>query len=190
MYKGVEHSDSEDSEKSDTSDSEYLSDEEHRPKSSAHDDKDKAERKRPKATTQGENKEGVTGTGDKATPEPLLKDKQGSNGPDRDPQDKPKSQAPTDKPKAPEEGRAAAPSSLADQDSDSERELVIDLGDEHGGRDRKRARRETGASAAKTMKEPTATKLEGEAFDISAVISAAYVTYFIVSRCFNAMGSL
>ncbi|XP_071750753.2 MYND-type zinc finger-containing chromatin reader ZMYND8-like isoform X1 [Centroberyx gerrardi] len=171
VYKGVEHSDSEDSEKSDSSDSEYLSDEEHRPKSSAQDDKDKAERKRPKATTQGENKEGVTGTGDKATPEPVLKDKQGSNGPDREPQDKPKtpqSQPLTDKPKAPEEGRAAAASSLPEQDSDSERELVIDLGDEHGNRDRKRARREPGAPAVKTS---TAPKLEGK-FPSSAIAAS------------------
>lgn len=169
VYKGVDHSDSEDSEKSDSSDSEYLSDEEHKPKSSAHDDKDKAERKRPKASTEGENKEGVTGTADKATPELLLKDKQGSNGPDRDLQDKPRtpqSQPLTDKPKAPEEGRAAAATSVAEQDSDSERELVIDLGDEHGGRDSKRARREPGASAAKTPKESNVVKLEGEAFDM------------------------
>uniref|UniRef100_A0A8P4KBC5 Protein kinase C-binding protein 1 n=1 Tax=Dicentrarchus labrax TaxID=13489 RepID=A0A8P4KBC5_DICLA len=135
VYKGVDHSDSEDSDKSDSSDSEYLSDEEHKPKSTAQDDKDKAERKRPKASTDGEIKEGVTGTSDKATPEPLLKEKQGSNGPDRDLQDKPRtpqSQPLTDKPKAPEEGRAAAATSVAEQDSDSERELVIDLGDEHG----------------------------------------------------------
>uniref|UniRef100_A0A665TFW9 Protein kinase C-binding protein 1-like n=1 Tax=Echeneis naucrates TaxID=173247 RepID=A0A665TFW9_ECHNA len=157
VYKGVEHSDSEDSEKSDSSDSEYLSDEEHKPKSSAQDDKDKAEKKRLKASTDRENKEGGTGTGDKATSEPPLKEKQGTNGPDRDLQDKPRtpqSQTLMDKPKAPEEGRTAAAAAPAtEQDSDSERELVIDLGDEHGGRDSKRARREPGASAPKTVKE-------------------------------------
>ena len=162
----MEHSDSEDSEKSDSSDSEYLSDEEHKPKSgSAHDDKDKAERKRPKAAAQGDTKEGGSGTGDKPTPEPPLRDKQGSNGPEREIQDKhrpPLAQAPTDKPKATEEGKAAAPSALAEQDSDSERELVIDLGDEHGGRDRKRARKEPGAPAPKTLKESPSAKLEGE----------------------------
>ncbi|XP_039657086.1 protein kinase C-binding protein 1-like isoform X2 [Perca fluviatilis] len=166
VYKGVDHSDSEDSEKSDSSDSEYLSDEEHKPKSSAQDDKEKAERKRPKASAEEENKEGVTGTADKANPEPLLKDKQGSIGPDRDLQDKPRmpqSQPLADnKPKAPEEGRAATATSAAEQDSDSERELVIDLGDEHGGRDSKRAKREPGASAAKTLKEPNVAKLEGK----------------------------
>uniref|UniRef100_A0A8C7FU90 Protein kinase C binding protein 1, like n=1 Tax=Oncorhynchus kisutch TaxID=8019 RepID=A0A8C7FU90_ONCKI len=161
VYKGVEHSDSEDSEKSDSSDSEYLSDEEHRQKSADHDDKDKAEResrKRPKASTQGEDKEAVTETRDKKNSDALLKDRQGINGPERDSQEKPRTpqtQPPTDMPKAPEEGRAGAPRTLAgpDQDSDSERELVIDLGDEQGGRDRK-ARREPGAVVAKATKEP------------------------------------
>uniref|UniRef100_A0AAQ6A8R4 Protein kinase C binding protein 1, like n=1 Tax=Amphiprion ocellaris TaxID=80972 RepID=A0AAQ6A8R4_AMPOC len=117
VYKEVDHSDSEDSEKSDSSDSEYLSDEEHKPKSNAQDNKDKAERKRPKTSTEGEKKEGVAGTGDKDKPKT------------------PQSQPLTDKPKAPEEGRTAAATSATEQDSDSERELVIDLGDEHGARD-------------------------------------------------------
>uniref|UniRef100_A0A8C3A4F8 Protein kinase C binding protein 1, like n=1 Tax=Cyclopterus lumpus TaxID=8103 RepID=A0A8C3A4F8_CYCLU len=159
VYKGVDHSDSDDSEKSDSSDSEYLSDEEHKPKSSVQDDQDKADRKRPKANADGENKEGVPGKADKPTPELL----QGASGPERGLQDKPRTpqlQPLADKPKAQDEGRAAAAAaaaatSAAEQDSDSERELVIDLGDEHGGRDSKRARREPpGASAAKTLKEP------------------------------------
>ncbi|XP_035014574.1 protein kinase C-binding protein 1 isoform X5 [Hippoglossus stenolepis] len=165
VYKGVDHSDSEDSEKSDSSDSEYLSDEEHKPKISTQDDKDKAEKKRPKASTDRENKEGGTGPGDKVTIESLLKEKQGTNGPDRDLQDKPRtpqSQPLADKPKAPEEGKGDSATSVTEQDSDSERELVIDLGDEHGGRDSKRARREPGASAAKTPKESNAAKLEGK----------------------------
>ncbi|KAM3617357.1 uncharacterized protein V6R79_005264 [Siganus canaliculatus] len=165
VYKGVDHSDSEESEKSDSSDSEYISDEDHKPKTSTQDDKDKAERKRPKASTEGELKEGGTGTADKVTSDPPLKDKQGSNGPDRDLQDKPRtpqSQPHADKPKAQEEGRTASATSVAEQDSDSERELVIDLGDEHGGRDSKRARRELGTSAAKTPKESNVAKLEGK----------------------------
>lgn len=173
VYKGVDHSDSEDSEKSDSSDSEYLSDEDHKPKSSAHDDKDRAERKRPKASTEAESKEGITGAGDKITSELLLKDKQASNGPDRDLQEKPRTpqnQPLSDKSKAPEEGRAAAATSAAEQDSDSERELVIDLGDEHGGRDSKRARREAGASAGKTPKESNAVKSEGETFDMNKAL--------------------
>ncbi|XP_047446361.1 protein kinase C-binding protein 1-like isoform X5 [Mugil cephalus] len=174
VYKDVDHSDSEES---DSSDSEYLSDEEHKPKSSSQDDKDKAERKVSKASTDGENKEGVAGTGDKATPEPLIKEKQGSNGSDRDLQDKPRtpqSQPLTDKSKAPEEGKAAAAAatSAAEQDSDSERELVIDLGDEHGGRDSKRARRELGTSGVKTLKEST-VKLEGKLPSSAASVPTA-----------------
>ncbi|XP_005731840.1 protein kinase C-binding protein 1-like isoform X2 [Pundamilia nyererei] len=164
-YKDVDHSDSEDSEKSDSSDSEYLSDEEHKPKNSAQEDKDKMERKRSKASTDGENKEGAVVTGDKATPEPPLKEKQGSNGPDRDLKDKPRtpqSQPLADKPKAPEDVKAAANTSAAEQDSDSERELVIDLGDEHGGRDSKRAKKELGSSTAKAAKESNVAKLEGK----------------------------
>ncbi|XP_060930257.1 MYND-type zinc finger-containing chromatin reader ZMYND8-like isoform X1 [Limanda limanda] len=171
VYKGVDHSDSEDSEKSDSSDSEYLSDEEHKPKSSTQDDKDKAEKKRPKASMDRENKEGGTGPGDKATLEPLLKEKLGTNGPDRDLQDKPRtpqSQPLADKPKASEEGKGDAATSVNEQDSDSERELVIDLGDEHGGRDSKRARREPGALAAKTPKESNAVKLEGKLPSLAA----------------------
>uniref|UniRef100_A0A7N6BDS4 Protein kinase C binding protein 1, like n=1 Tax=Anabas testudineus TaxID=64144 RepID=A0A7N6BDS4_ANATE len=165
---GVDHSDSEDSDKSDSSDSEYLSDEEHKPKTSTQEDKDKAERKRPKASTEGDNKEGVKGTGKKPTSEPLLKEKPVSSGPDKDLQDKPRtpqSQPLTDKLKAPEEGKAAAASSVTEQDSDSERELVIDLGDEHGGCDAKRARKEPGAATAKTHKESNIAKLEGKDFD-------------------------
>uniref|UniRef100_A0A8C8F3D3 Protein kinase C-binding protein 1-like n=1 Tax=Oncorhynchus tshawytscha TaxID=74940 RepID=A0A8C8F3D3_ONCTS len=172
VYKGVEHSDSEDSEKSDSSNSEYLSDEDHRPKSAAHDNKDKAEResrKRPKASTPVEDKGAVTGTRDKKNSEALLKDRHGSNGPERDSREKPmtpQTQPPTDRPKALEVGRAGAPRALAgpDQDSDSERELVIDLGDEQGGRDRKRARREPGAVAPKPTKEPPGTNQPNTAF--------------------------
>lgn len=165
VYKDVDHSDSEDSEKSDSSDSEYPSDEEHRSKNSAHEDKEKAERKRSKPSAEGEGKEGVTATGDKtAVPEPLLKEKPGCNGPDRDLQEKPRtpqSQPVTEKPKLPEVGKTASAS--AEQDSDSERELVIDLGDEHGGRDAKRQRRDPSSAAAKNTKESNAAKVEGEA---------------------------
>lgn len=183
VYKGVDHSDSEDSEKSDSSDSEYLSDEDPKPKSSVQDDKDKAEKKRLRTCSDGEAKEECATKKEKSTPEPPVKDKQGSNGTEKDLQDKPRtpqSQQSTDKTKTQEEKQgppaAASPApvaagggggcvatSAAEQDSDSERELVIDLGDEHGGRDAKRARREAAASAAKAPKEPNVSKSEGEA---------------------------
>ncbi|KAG7263840.1 LOW QUALITY PROTEIN: hypothetical protein CRUP_013069 [Coryphaenoides rupestris] len=169
-YKGVERSDSEDSDKSDSSDSPYPSDDEHKPKSSTHEDKDKLESRRlPRTSGQGEDKEGGPDTGDKVTPDPPLKDKQGNNGPERNPQDKPRvasavgaapqGQPPPEMTKSPEGGRsAAAPTSHAEQDSDSERELVIDLGDENGGRDRKRLKKEPATS--KVAKDPSAIKTE------------------------------
>ncbi|XP_028308336.1 protein kinase C-binding protein 1-like isoform X3 [Gouania willdenowi] len=167
VYKDVDHSDSEDSEKSDSSDSEYLSDDNHKPKNLVPDDKDKAEKKRPKVSAEGESKEGAVRTGDKGTTEPQLKEKQGGGSTERDPQDKPRtpqSQPVSDKPKAAqEESRAAAAAASAtEQDSDSERELVIDLGDEQGARDSKRARRDLGLNAAKTSKDSTAGKSEGK----------------------------
>uniref|UniRef100_A0A8C5G4Y9 Protein kinase C-binding protein 1-like n=1 Tax=Gouania willdenowi TaxID=441366 RepID=A0A8C5G4Y9_GOUWI len=115
VYKDVDHSDSEDSEKSDSSDSEYLSDDNHKPKNLVPDDKDKAEKKRPKVSAEGESKEGAVRTGDKGTTEPQLKEKQGGG--------------------------------TTEQDSDSERELVIDLGDEQGARDSKRKHSSSAASA-------------------------------------------
>lgn len=186
VYKGVDHSDSEDSEKSDSSDSEYLSDEEHKPKTSNQDDKDKAERKWPKASADGDTKDGVTG---KAAPESALKDKQASNGPERDLQDKPvtpQSQPTTEKPKAPEEGRASATKSAAEQDSDSERELVIDLGDEQGGHESKKARRDAGASTAKPSKESNVAKVEGELSGFPSFVAmckySSVAILFLVSK--------
>lgn len=180
VYKGVDHSDSEDSEKSDSSDSEYLSDEDPKTKSSVQEDKDKAEKKRLRACLDGQAKEECATKKEKCTPEPPVKDKQGSNCTENDWQDKPRtpqSQQSADKTKTLEEkqGPAASPAaaaaassgcaatSAAEQDSDSERELVIDLGDEQGGRDAKRARREAAATAAKAAKESNVSKLEGEA---------------------------
>ncbi|XP_054631253.1 MYND-type zinc finger-containing chromatin reader ZMYND8-like isoform X1 [Dunckerocampus dactyliophorus] len=165
VYKGVDHSDTEDSDKSDSSDSEYISDEEHKPNSSSKDDKVKVDRKRPRASTaEAETKDAVAVMGDKSTPEPHTKEKQDSNGAEEALKEKPKatnSQPLTDKPKTPEEGRIPAATSVTEQDSDSERELVIDLGDE-GGRDSKRSRKDVGASSAKTFKESSAAKLEGK----------------------------
>ena len=148
---------------------EYPSDEEHKPKSSTtHEDKDKTERRKTPQDLQARGRarrEGRT-RGIRSPLIPSLKDKQGSNGPERDPQDKPRppppqpppapqSQPPPEVTKSPEGGRSAGPCIChAEQDSDSERELVIDLGDENGGRDRKRLKKEPATSVAKAVKRP------------------------------------
>ncbi|XP_077404686.1 MYND-type zinc finger-containing chromatin reader ZMYND8-like isoform X2 [Vanacampus margaritifer] len=179
VYKGVDHSDTEDSDKSDSSDSEYASDEEHKPKSSVQDEKVKVDRKRPRANAETENKDSVGGKGEKSTPATQIKEKQSSNGQDETLQEKPRvtqAQPLTDKPKVSEEGRTSNATSVAEQDSDSERELVIDLGDEHGARDSKRSRKDTGSSSTKTPKETNAAKLESKVTTSSAAVAPAAST--------------
>uniref|UniRef100_A0A8C2BMR4 Zinc finger, MYND-type containing 8 n=1 Tax=Cyprinus carpio TaxID=7962 RepID=A0A8C2BMR4_CYPCA len=140
VYKGVEHSDSEESDKSDSSDSEYGSDDEQKSKS-GQDDKntvdDKTEKEPPKK---------------KAKPSvPIAKDKPGIDSE----KESPASPDSREKPKSSEE---AMPPASVDVDSDSERELVIDLGEEQAGKERKRNRKDSAAVTA--LKEPTASKPE------------------------------
>uniref|UniRef100_A0A8C1B9L1 Zinc finger, MYND-type containing 8 n=1 Tax=Cyprinus carpio carpio TaxID=630221 RepID=A0A8C1B9L1_CYPCA len=135
VYKGVEHSDSEESDKSDSSDSEYGSDDEQKSKS-GQDDKntvdDKTEKEPPKK---------------KAKPSvPIAKDKPGIDSE----KESPASPDSREKPKSSEE---AMPPASVDVDSDSERELVIDLGEEQAGKERKRNRKDSAAVTA--LKEPT-----------------------------------
>ncbi|XP_023852040.1 MYND-type zinc finger-containing chromatin reader ZMYND8 isoform X7 [Salvelinus sp. IW2-2015] len=177
VYKGVEHSDSEDSDKSDSSDSEYASDEEQKPKVGQHTEandngeKDPSKRGSKDPLPPIQNKEGKTEgpgqatatatMGDAGVPstlsESLSKEKQGVES-DKEPPEKakavPASPAPRDKPQVKQEARQT---SLVD-DSDSERELVIDLGEDQGGRDRKRTRKDAHAT-----KDPPTNKTEGKA---------------------------
>ncbi|KAM9524210.1 MYND-type zinc finger-containing chromatin reader ZMYND8-like isoform 6-T8 [Salvelinus alpinus] len=177
VYKGVEHSDSEDSDKSDSSDSEYASDEEQKPKVGQHTEaNDKGEKDPSKRGSKDplppiQNKEGKTEgpgpttatatMGDAGVPstlsESLSKEKQGVES-DKEPPEKakavPASPAPREKPQVKQEARQT---SLVD-DSDSERELVIDLGEDQGGRDRKRTRKDAHAT-----KDPPTNKTEGKA---------------------------
>ena len=176
VYTGGDHSDSEDSDKSDSSDSEYASDEEQKPKGGQHTEaNDKGEKDTSKRGSKDplppiQNKEGKTEgpgpatatatMGDAGVPstlsESLSKEKQGVVS-DKEPPEKakavPASLAPREKPQVKQEARQT---SLVD-DSDSERELVIDLGEDQGGRDRKRTRKDAHAS-----KDPPTNKTEGE----------------------------
>eukprot|EP00063_Salmo_salar_P047158 XP_014021993.1 PREDICTED: protein kinase C-binding protein 1-like isoform X4 [Salmo salar] len=175
VYKGVEHSDSEDSDKSDSSDSEYASDEEQKPKVGQHTEaNDKGEKDPSKRGSKDplpsiQNKEGKTEGPGPATAtmgdagvastlsESLSKEKQGVES-DKEPPEKakavPASPAPREKPQVKQEAKQT---SLVD-DSDSERELVIDLGEDQGGRDRKRTRKDAHAT-----KDPPTNKTEGKA---------------------------
>uniref|UniRef100_A0A8C7DQF2 Zinc finger MYND-type containing 8 n=1 Tax=Oncorhynchus kisutch TaxID=8019 RepID=A0A8C7DQF2_ONCKI len=185
VYKGVEHSDSEDSDKSDSSDSEYASDEEQKPKggqqTEANDkgEKDPSKRGSKDPLPPIQNKEGKTEgpgpatatatMGDAGVPstlsESLSKEKQGVTS-DKEPPEKakavPASLAPREKPQVKQEARQT---SLVD-DSDSERELVIDLGEDQGGRDRKRTRKDAHAT-----KDPPTNKTEGKAPTLSSALT-------------------
>uniref|UniRef100_A0A8C2J5H2 Zinc finger, MYND-type containing 8 n=1 Tax=Cyprinus carpio TaxID=7962 RepID=A0A8C2J5H2_CYPCA len=181
VYKGVEHSDSEESDKSVSSDSEYGSDDEQKSKS-CQDDKtvadDKNEKEPPKKKSKpsaaaGEDKDSraesaatasTTTKGETSqktsTSEPIAKDKPRMDS-EKEPPEKlkaaPASPEPREKPKGSEE--AVQPASVdEDMDSDSERELVIDLGEEQAGKERKRNRKDSAAVTA--LKEPTASKPE------------------------------
>uniref|UniRef100_A0A671T5B9 Protein kinase C-binding protein 1-like n=1 Tax=Sinocyclocheilus anshuiensis TaxID=1608454 RepID=A0A671T5B9_9TELE len=123
VYKGVEHSDTEESDKSVSSDSEYGSDDEQKSKS-GQDDKTVADDKNEKEPPKKNQKT--------STSEPITKDKPGMDS-EKEPPEKlkaaPASPDPREKPKGSEE--AVQPASVdEDMDSDSERELVIDLGED------------------------------------------------------------
>uniref|UniRef100_A0A671T7L1 Protein kinase C-binding protein 1-like n=1 Tax=Sinocyclocheilus anshuiensis TaxID=1608454 RepID=A0A671T7L1_9TELE len=147
VYKGVEHSDTEESDKSVSSDSEYGSDDEQKSKS-GQDDKTVADDKNEKEPPKKKSKPSAA-----AEKEPPEKLKAAPASPD-----------PREKPKGSEE--AVQPASVdEDMDSDSERELVIDLGEEQAGKKRKRNRKDSAAVTA--LKEPTASKPEVNAALVS-----------------------
>ncbi|XP_049892919.1 protein kinase C-binding protein 1 isoform X1 [Epinephelus moara] len=173
VYKGVEHSDSEDSDKSDSSDSEYASDEEQKTKDgqdAAPDDEAQKEPTKSKVKEQpspSQDKEGKadtlvaseTAAGD-ATTTPLDAPTKEKISTDSEKESPEKTKAPPASPGLREKAQAKeeAKQPVAVEDSDSERELVIDLGEEQGGKDRKRSRRDN-----TTAKESSAGKPEGKA---------------------------
>ncbi|XP_029539540.2 MYND-type zinc finger-containing chromatin reader ZMYND8-like isoform X1 [Oncorhynchus nerka] len=189
VYKGVEHSDSEDSDKSDSSDSD-ASDEEQKPKAGKHTkandkgEKDPSKRgsKDPlppslnEVKTKGQATAMVT-MGDAGASstlsESLSKENQGVHS-DKEPPEEakaaPVSPASREKPQVKQEARQ--PSVM--DDSDSERELVIDLGEDQGGRDRKKSRKDS-----RTTKNPPANKTEGKALSSSLTPSQNNTAHFL-----------
>ncbi|XP_051271974.1 protein kinase C-binding protein 1 isoform X2 [Dicentrarchus labrax] len=181
VYKGVEHSDSEDSDKSDSSDSEYASDEEQKTKDgqdvAPNDEaqKEPAKSKVKDQTSPSQDKEGkadgVVGSesaagdttataSDAPTKEKISKDSE-KESPEKT-KAPPASPGPRDKSQVKEDAKQSVPV----EDSDSERELVIDLGEDQGGKDRKRSRKENAA-----VKESSAGKPEGKALTPSTLPS-------------------
>ncbi|XP_035008405.1 protein kinase C-binding protein 1 isoform X5 [Hippoglossus stenolepis] len=182
VYKGVEHSDSEESDKSDSSDSEYASDDEQKTKEGQDEatndeaQKDTIKNKVKDLSSTSQDKEGKTDTllasesaaGDTAPTASDVPAKEkistdsGKQSPEKSKAPPAVSPPPRDKSQVKDEGKQPVPV----EDSDSERELVIDLGEEQRGKDRKRGRKDT-----TSVKESPASKPEGKALTPSTVPS-------------------
>uniref|UniRef100_A0AAY4DP81 Zinc finger, MYND-type containing 8 n=1 Tax=Denticeps clupeoides TaxID=299321 RepID=A0AAY4DP81_9TELE len=161
VYRKVEHSDSEDTDKSDSSDSEYFSDEDQKPKTIRQDSKDRDSKKRNRPEPlegQGTDFAPSNGTGTPMAEKPVtdatVKDKPTET------QDKTSVPQPTVK----EEARTSQ--TATDNDSDSEKELVIDLGQDL--RERKRLKKEASSGSA-ISKEAAAVKGEASSTATAAV---------------------
>ncbi|XP_067362023.1 MYND-type zinc finger-containing chromatin reader ZMYND8 isoform X1 [Channa argus] len=179
VYKGVEHSDSEDSDKSDSSDSEYASDEEPKSKEGQDtlpNDEDQKDPAKSKVKDQPSNNQGgkvdTRVASDSAAGETTvlasdapITDKTST---DSETETVEKTQAthaspnPRERAQVKEEAKQPVPG----EDSDSERELVIDLGEELGGKDRKRSRKDN-----TTVKDTSASKTEGKSLTPSTLPS-------------------
>ncbi|KAF1391261.1 hypothetical protein PFLUV_G00040080 [Perca fluviatilis] len=181
VYKGVEHSDSEDSDKSDSSDSEYASDEEQKTKDgrdAAPNDEAQKEPTKSKVKDQpsvSQDKEGkadslvasetaagdATATASNASPKGKMSTDSEKESPEQT-KAPPSSPGLREKAQVKEEAKQPVPV----EDSDSERELVIDLGEEQGGKNRRRSRKDN-----TTVKESSAGKPEGKALTPSTIPS-------------------
>ncbi|KAM7005541.1 MYND-type zinc finger-containing chromatin reader ZMYND8 isoform 7-T9 [Tautogolabrus adspersus] len=179
VYKGVEQSESEDSDKSDSSDSEYASDEEQKTKDGQDTEPNEEAQKEPtlsKVKEQNPLSKDKEGKADSPTaPESSAENTSSTSqdasikvkiGKDSEKDSSEKTEGSPTLPGPREKAQAKEDTKQPLEDSDSERELVIDLGEDQGGKDRKRSRKSNN-----TAKESSASKLEGECKAPSAVPS-------------------
>ncbi|XP_029470499.1 protein kinase C-binding protein 1 isoform X8 [Rhinatrema bivittatum] len=151
VYTAVEHSDSEESEKSDTSDSEYVSDEEQKSKNEQEDgdekeskmEKESSAKKKPKQPVQADIKEEGKSTPPAAENiEPPVKEKPNTST-EKDDSEKIKSLPHPTKEKLKGKDDTDSPTVRLGLDSDSESELVIDLGEDHSGREGRKNKKDS-----------------------------------------------
>ncbi|KGL85877.1 Protein kinase C-binding protein 1, partial [Charadrius vociferus] len=152
VYTAVEHSDSEDSEKSDTSDSEY-SDEDQKSKNDQEDGEDKegtrsdkeslSLKKKTKPPAQNEDKEELKSTSPEVekTDDPIKE--KAITDTEKEFSEKGKSLQHPAKEKLKGKDETDSPTVHLGLDSDSESELVIDLGDDHCGREGRKTKKES-----------------------------------------------
>lgn len=163
-YKGVEHSDSEDSDKSDSSDSEYGSDVERKtknnqdaaPASEAQEETTRKDQTSPNQDKDSKPEKGeAVGDASAASSDAPSKEKTS-----RDSEKENSEKAPVPPlspgPREKSQGKDETSQPVPVEDSDSERELVIDLGDDQEGKDKKRSRKDNSAA-----KESSSGKPEG-----------------------------
>ncbi|XP_053309278.1 protein kinase C-binding protein 1 isoform X7 [Spea bombifrons] len=177
VYTAVEHSDSEESEKTDTSDSEYASDEEQKPKGNQTDGENKDVKdekvtppppssssfvkKKPKLPAVADVKEEAKSTSAAAEKgDSAAKEKSTPNS-EKEATEKSKTLPHSAKEKLKGKDETDSPTVRLGLDSDSESELVIDLGDDQGREGRKK----------KEPKETPAKSQDGKAAAASGTTS-------------------
>lgn len=184
VYKGVEHSDSEDTDKSDSSESEYASDEEQKTKNgqdpapSEEPQKGPTKTKVKDQTSPGTDEEGradllvATESADAGATVSDAQTKEKTSG-ELEKESPEKSKAPPESaaPREKSQVKLEAKQTVPVEDSDSERELVIDLGEEQGGKERKRSRKDSA-----TVKDSNTGKVEGDIYTFSLCLTRNHLT--------------
>ncbi|KAG3275196.1 protein kinase C-binding protein 1-like [Ictidomys tridecemlineatus] len=192
VYTAVERSDSGDSENSESSDSEYLSDDEHKSKNEPEDAEDKdgsalekeppAAKKKPKPANPTEIPEELKSAspfGEKA--EPAATKASPEPQPERDPAERGKPSLHPAKDKLKGKDEMDSPTMHLGLDSDSESELVIDLGDDHPGPEVWKNKKEP--------KEPP-SKQDGSLMSLKCFLTCGPLTRLRCLRAFSQRSSL
>lgn len=190
VYKGVEHSDSEETDKSDSSDSEYGSDEEQKTKNEQDTAPSEEPQKEPTKTNVKDQPspsneeegradllvttESAAGEASVTVSDAQTKEKTSSEVEKESPE---KSKAPQESPVPREKSQVKQETkqTVPVEDSDSERELVIDLGEEQGGKERKRRRKDSA-----TVKDSTTGKVEGDSYTFSVCLTRNRLTLHVI----------
>ncbi|XP_042321846.1 protein kinase C-binding protein 1 isoform X3 [Sceloporus undulatus] len=158
----VEHSDSEDSEKSESSDSEYISDDEQKSKNDqeeeekegAKNDKENlAVKKKAKPSTPTEEKEEIKSSGSEVEKTDTPVKEKATADSDKDLSEKGKNMSHPTKEKLKGKDETDSPTVHLGLDSDSESELVIDLGEDQCGREGRKNKKESKESPSISKQE-------------------------------------
>ncbi|XP_078507999.1 MYND-type zinc finger-containing chromatin reader ZMYND8 isoform X3 [Lissotriton helveticus] len=151
VYKAAEHSDSEETEKSDSSDSEYVSDDEHKSKNDQEDgeekdnktEKESTVKKKVKQPVQTEVKDEIKSTTPPVDKAESPEKEKPSTDTEKEIPEKVKSVLQPAKEKLKGKDETDSPTVHLGLDSDSESELVIDLGEDPAAREGRKIKKES-----------------------------------------------